>query len=198
MTGKRLKDTIRLCLTPGSGKRTQYLKEHNVFHHMGERCSFMTRVVPLYPELISFGDNVNVASNVSFHTHDGMNNLFNKMSTNFDEKGNMKRKFSEGLGCIEIGNNVSIGAHVIINYGVKVGDNVLISAGSVVIKDIPSDSVVRGNPAEVVCSLKEYRRLRLLKKYYPEELTPVMGKYISPELIEFMWNDFHKTHDKEN
>ena len=40
--------------------------------------------------------------------------------------------------------------------GVSIGDNVLIAAGSVVTKSIPSNSVVGGNPAKIICSLDKY------------------------------------------
>jgi serine acetyltransferase len=40
--------------------------------------------------------------------------------------------------------------------GVTIGDNVLIAAGSVVTKSIPSNVVVAGNPARYICSLDEY------------------------------------------
>lgn len=46
-----------------------------------------------------------------------------------------------------IGNNVEIGCNVSIIGGIKVGDNVKIGAGSVVVKSIPDNSVVVGNPA---------------------------------------------------
>lgn len=49
-----------------------------------------------------------------------------------------------------IGNNVSIGATVTIIGPVHVGDNVIIGAGSVVVKDVPSNTVVAGNPAKVI------------------------------------------------
>lgn len=49
-----------------------------------------------------------------------------------------------------IGNNVNVGANVIIIGGITIGDNVIIGAGSVVVKDIPSNSIVVGNPASVV------------------------------------------------
>lgn len=49
-----------------------------------------------------------------------------------------------------IGNNVWIGMNAIILPGVKIGDNVIIAANSVVNKDIPANSVVAGNPAVVI------------------------------------------------
>lgn len=40
--------------------------------------------------------------------------------------------------------------------GVTIGDNVLVAAGSVVTKSIPSNVVVGGNPAKILCSIEEY------------------------------------------
>lgn len=53
----------------------------------------------------------------------------------------------------EIGDNVTLGANVSIIGDVKIGNNVVIGAGSVVVKDIPSNSVAVGNPACVVKKL---------------------------------------------
>ena len=47
----------------------------------------------------------------------------------------------------KIGNNVRIGSNATI-LPVTIGDNVVIGAGAVVTKDIPSNSVVKGNPAK--------------------------------------------------
>ena len=49
-----------------------------------------------------------------------------------------------------IGNNVSIGANVTIIGPVKVGDNVVVGAGSVVVKDVPDNCVIAGNPARII------------------------------------------------
>ena len=46
-----------------------------------------------------------------------------------------------------IGNNVRILTGAIILFGVKIGDNAVISAGSVVTKDVPEGAFVGGNPA---------------------------------------------------
>jgi serine O-acetyltransferase len=49
-----------------------------------------------------------------------------------------------------IGNNVQLGANVTIIGEITIGDNVTIGAGSVVVKDIPSNTIVAGNPAKVI------------------------------------------------
>ncbi|MCQ8879747.1 sugar O-acetyltransferase [Pseudoalteromonas shioyasakiensis] len=48
---------------------------------------------------------------------------------------------------ITIGNNVWIGAGVIVLAGVSIDDNAVVGAGSVVTKDIAANTVVAGNPA---------------------------------------------------
>lgn len=49
-----------------------------------------------------------------------------------------------------IGDNVSIGANVCIIGNIKIGNNVVVGAGCVVVKDIPDNSVVVGNPGKVI------------------------------------------------
>ena len=51
---------------------------------------------------------------------------------------------------VTVGNNVWIGGSVTILPGVTIGDNVTIGAGSVVVGDIPSNTVAVGNPCKVV------------------------------------------------
>lgn len=51
-----------------------------------------------------------------------------------------------------IGERCAIGINVIILCGVKIGDECIIGAGSVVTKDIPSNSIAVGNPARVIKS----------------------------------------------
>ena len=54
---------------------------------------------------------------------------------------------------IKVGNNVWFGGNVVVLSGVTIGDNVVIGAGSVVTKDIPSNVVAVGNPCKVVKSI---------------------------------------------
>lgn len=49
-----------------------------------------------------------------------------------------------------IGNNVTLGANVIIIGDVHVGNNVTIGAGSVVVKDLPDNCIAVGNPAKPI------------------------------------------------
>lgn len=62
---------------------------------------------------------------------------------------------------VHIGRNCWFGAGCIVLPGVTIGDNVVVGAGSVVTKDIPSNVVVVGNPARILREINEHD-----KKYY--------------------------------
>ena len=49
-----------------------------------------------------------------------------------------------------IGDNVTIGCHACIIGGVHIGNNVTIGAGAVVVKDVPDNAIVVGNPAKII------------------------------------------------
>lgn len=57
---------------------------------------------------------------------------------------------TKSKGDIQIGNDVWIGHSSIILSGVTIGNGAVIAAGSVVVKDVPSFSIVGGNPARVI------------------------------------------------
>ena len=52
-----------------------------------------------------------------------------------------------------IGDNVTLGVNVTVIGGVTIGNNVIIGAGSVVVKDIPDNSIAVGNPCRVIKSI---------------------------------------------
>ena len=54
------------------------------------------------------------------------------------------------LGHVDIGNKVFIGMNTLIVNAVKIGDNAVIGAGSIVTCDIPSNEVWAGNPAKFI------------------------------------------------
>lgn len=65
---------------------------------------------------------------------------------------------------IKIGSNVWIGASVIICPNVSIGDNVVIGAGSVVTKDIPSNTIAMGNPCKVIREITDEDKNYYFKK----------------------------------
>lgn len=78
MRGKRLQITLRLWTIRSSFKRADYLKKCNVFAGIGQGGSIQKRSSPLYPNLIKIGDNVQIASNVGFVTHDITHIMLNR------------------------------------------------------------------------------------------------------------------------
>ncbi len=69
---------------------------------------------------------------------------------------------------VRIGRNCWLGAGVIVMPGLTIGDNVVIGAGSIVTKDIPSNVVAVGNPCRVLRSVGEHDR----QFYYKDKRIP--------------------------
>lgn len=109
---------------------------------IGENFYANHNLIILDGNKVKFGDNVFIAPNCGFYTA--------------GHPLDAKRR-NEGLEYakpIEVGNNVWIGGNVVVLPGVKIGDNVVIGAGSIVTKDIPSNVVAVGNPCKVMKEIK--------------------------------------------
>ena len=98
------------------------------------------------PFLIEIGSHVTISANVAFVNHDGGVRVFRQS----DPEIHVYERIS-------IGDRVFIGMGTIILPGVTIGNNCVIGAGSVVTRDIPSDSVAVGVPCRVIKSIEEYR-----------------------------------------
>ena len=190
MDFNRVWHTFRLCTIRTPMKRAEYLKKHHVYASMGEGCSFQGRMVPLYANLIKFGDYVDMAPNVTFLTHDVSHKILNKYKGSYE--------FKENAGCIEIGNNVYIGYKVVIFNNVKIGDNVIIAPGSVVQSDIPSNCLVGGDPASVKCSIDMLCALRSMRAPYPDYIKLRDGDSATKEAAEYLWKEFENGHKRED
>ncbi|MDD5170581.1 MAG: acyltransferase [Syntrophales bacterium] len=94
--------------------------------------------------------------------------------TDSDWHGIYDRSLSVGKSApVKIGRNVWIGDSAIVCKGVTIGDNSIIGAGSVVLRDIPADVIAGGNPAVVVKPLDPARHMRTRADWYadPEGLS---------------------------
>lgn len=92
---------------------------------------------------ITFGDNVMVGPRVGFYTAGHPTD---------PEIRNTQLEF--GLP-ITVEDNVWIGANATILPGVTIGEGAIVAAGAVVTKDVPSRTIVGGNPARVIRELSE-------------------------------------------
>lgn len=90
---------------------------------------------------VKFGNNVLIGPNCGFYT--AMHPI------NAIERATAK----EYAKPITVGNDVWFGGNVAVLAGVTIGNNVVIGAGSVVTKDIPSNTIAFGNPCKVIKTL---------------------------------------------
>lgn len=108
---------------------------------IGDGCFISTKNFSSEPYLIKIGNNVRIASGVSFFTHGGIwpfRKIYKEISQH------------DYFGKINIGNNVYIGEDAKILPGVTIEDNCIIGAATIVTKSIKQGSIVAGNPARIV------------------------------------------------
>ncbi|PES94763.1 acetyltransferase [Bacillus cereus] len=100
---------------------------------VGKKTSFALMVMPdiMFPEKITVGDNSIIGYNTTFLAHEYLIREYR-------------------LGEIVIGNEVMIGANTTILPGVLIGDGAIVSAGTLVHKDVPSGAFVGGNPMRII------------------------------------------------
>lgn len=150
--------TLELNMRFKAVDRANYLREKDIFGKIGEKVAYSPRRVPLYPKLIKLHNNVNLAAGVRFITHDVSDNVINNML----EEERCPERLCEKIGCIEIMDNVFVGANTTILYDVRIGKNVIIGAESFVNKDIPDNCVAAGVPARVIGTFEDFVNKRLL------------------------------------
>ena len=148
---------LRFFLIPNAKKRSKLLKKKNIFYSMGENVHFQPRVIPADPKFIKIGNNVSIASNVTFVTHDIIHYVINNLPNSVLQN----RRAESHLGCIEICDNVFIGSNVSIMPNVKINSNCIIGAGSIVTKDVPEGTIVAGCPAKVIGNFNDLVEKRL-------------------------------------
>ena len=101
---------------------------------------------------VVIGDNVVISNNVIIsdnNSHSTDADVRKNMTLHPDDKDLWSWAWSNSKGII-IENNVWIGRRAMILKGVRVGENSIISAGAVVTKDVPKNSLCYGNPAVIL------------------------------------------------
>jgi len=126
--------------SPHSGFTIMMQKTRGV--KIGKNCHFCPYafIDLIYPELVKIGDNVTIGTNAMIFAHS------NPTANLFLKKGEYSRKVAE----VNIKSGVVVNPGCIITYGVTIGENSIISPGSVVTQNVPDHCVVVGNPARIV------------------------------------------------
>ena len=185
MKVKRLYHSIRLLFCRTARKRAQYLKENNVLGAIGENCLWGPWLLPLYPKLIRLHNNVVVHKTATLVPHDFLNNFLYLCYPDADFG------HYEKLGCIEIMDNVYIAMNVIIMPNVRINQNCIVSAGSVVVSDIPENSIVSGIPAKPTGRFDMFVALRKMGK---KQTVKFNNQILPDELAKQEWERFEKRH----
>lgn len=110
---------------------------------VGKKTSFALMVMPdvMFPERITVGNNSIIGYNTTILAHEYL----------IDEYR---------IGDVIIGENVLVGANTTILPGVKIGDGAIISAATLVNRDIPPGVFAGGNPVKIIFT-KEQMEERL-------------------------------------
>jgi acetyltransferase-like isoleucine patch superfamily enzyme len=174
---RRAKDSLELMqYTPYT--IAEYYRKQGA--QIGEGCYIVPTDLCTEPYLVKIGNHVAIAAHVSFATHDGGVWVFR------DEIPDL-----QVLGPIVIEDNCIIGLRSVIFANVRIGRNSVVATGSVVINDVPPNSVVMGVPARAFGSLDKYRE-KCLQRW--AELRP-------PDIVlergENWWNSRHFAANRE-
>ena len=171
------------------GKRAHYARKHGVFHKIGENVFIQSKFLPIYSELISFGNNIVIARAVDFCTHDVTHEVLNRLP----EEERKYLRFKEKVGCIEILDNVFVGSNSVILYNTRIGPNVIIGSGSVVTRDWEPNSVYAGVPAKKIGSYEEFMAKRIEQEENQTIATTTHHQNLTQEDIEIAWKIFYQS-----
>lgn len=142
---------------PSSNEWAEFLREHSSFFDIGEHCHINPGAGIYDREYVRIGNNVWI-DDCFIVGHDGSIGMINQaFGTRLDK-----------VGKVDIRDNVVIGVGAKILPGVTIGPNAMVGAGSVVVRDVPENTVVSGVPAVPVGKLDEMvEELRRENEAYP-------------------------------
>ncbi len=114
---------------------------------IGEGCFIVPLDLGTEPYLVKIGNHVTIAAEVAFVTHDGAAWAFRDQVPDL-----------QVYGPIVIEDNCVIGMRSTIFPNVRIGKNSIVGSGSVVISDVPPNTLVMGIPARPFGSIDKYRQ----------------------------------------
>jgi acetyltransferase-like isoleucine patch superfamily enzyme len=105
--------------------------------------SHRAKIDTTYRGCVTIGDNCYITNGAVILAHD--HSVYRRIPFSEDN----------GRGKVILEKNVFVGVNAIILRNVKIGENSIVSAGAVVVKDVPSNVVVAGNPARVITCFEQ-------------------------------------------
>lgn len=142
----------KYAIFKGGETYLNYLRKQGI--KIGKRCTVgPARTMAIdasRPYMVEIGDDVRLNYGLTIMTHDIATLVFK----------NRFGDFIPSSGKVKIGNNVYFGRNCTVLKGVTIGNNCIIGYGSLVMRDVPDNSVVAGSPAKVICTLEQYYEKR--------------------------------------
>lgn len=179
-------DRLVYMFIPSAESRSARLKKRKFFAEIGENVHFQPRKLPADPQYIKLHNNIKIAADVTFVTHD----IIHKMLNHLYPKETAPFKIH--CGCIEIMDNVFVGAGTIIMPDVRIGPNAIVAAGSIITKDVPEGSIVAGIPAKPIGKFDDFvAKRRKENEDIPGEKVEDMPNRAAPE-----WEKFYAKRSK--
>lgn len=109
---------------------------------IGNNVKFSNDITLIAARKICIGDNCLIGDRVTIMDHDGHGVEPDKRTSSIGE-----------CSSVFIGKNVWIGSGALILRGVHIGDNAIVAAQSIVVKNVEANTIVAGNPARFVKNL---------------------------------------------
>ncbi len=116
---------------------------------IGKKTSLALMVMPdsMFPERITIGDNTIIGYNTTILAHEYLIEEYR-------------------LGDVKIGSEVMIGANSTILPGVEIGDGAIVSAATLVHKDVPAGAMAGGNPMRIIYTAEQMAERKKEKSVY--------------------------------
>lgn len=126
---------------------------------IGDGCAILENVLINPSEAITIGNNVGIGTGVHIWTHGSYLDILQGFPSMFKS--------------VKIGNDVWLPDKVIVLPGVRIGNNVVVQASSVINKNLPDGCLAGGIPSKI-----------LMKSVFPKQLTEENKKTLIDEIIK--------------